>query len=505
MSSFVANNNTKTTATSTSSTAALTNNFSQISMDESDVDDHDNTSPATTVEREEDSDEQDVIHPMVSSNNRKRIFDEHNQRVALNLGDHSRSVYAMRACCLDPVTQRQRKVELGPSEIDPDSFEVSIAKATAAINETALCTWPQVEELAILGNQSTFGPATEVRVTVNGEGGGEDTVFIGVMKCIREYTPPTGRCGAAKEEKNKKMFEAKVDAIVREIRKLVEIRDENDETHENIVKYYYALCDPAKDGLAFIMERAYYGSLCNVLTQFNGSYCKTKDSPDKVGNSLPTQNWIPLSVAVSWLQQLASVLCYLSNKGISHRNIKPDNLLIREDLSMAVSDFGGATNQNSTTKSDMITHIYACPLSRDNEKRRAIPSPLRDMYSFGVTALTLLTQQRQKGVMSDQNICYDIYSRYYELRINQSFEPKEYNAVQILNSLLRDVIKPSMEPFQPPVGGNELIDLSLYRLSPHSALEALHTLEKRYSCSITEQDKSYFKENCRQYIGESDK
>ncbi|HEY4389233.1 MAG TPA: serine/threonine-protein kinase, partial [Ktedonobacteraceae bacterium] len=55
---------------------------------------------------------------------------------------------------------------------------------------------------------------------------------------------------------------------------------------------------------------------------------------------VPAGTRLPLSSVVSIVKQVASALHYLHERGIVHRDVKPENLLIQEDGQVMLSDFG---------------------------------------------------------------------------------------------------------------------------------------------------------------------
>jgi serine/threonine protein kinase len=86
-----------------------------------------------------------------------------------------------------------------------------------------------------------------------------------------------------------------------------------------------------------------------------------------------------------WAQTLCETLQYVHEKNITHRDIKPDNILITENNSLKISDFGIAN-------SDRGTIHYLSPEALHNETSSA-NDPRVDVYALGVTLLELLTGQ----------------------------------------------------------------------------------------------------------------
>lgn len=61
-------------------------------------------------------------------------------------------------------------------------------------------------------------------------------------------------------------------------------------------------------------------------------------------------------------RQLVQGMCYMNAKGIMHRDLKPDNILLGANKDVKISDFGLATVDNGLEKtSQMGTPLYAGP------------------------------------------------------------------------------------------------------------------------------------------------
>ena len=112
---------------------------------------------------------------------------------------------------------------------------------------------------------------------------------------------------------------------------------------------------------------------------------------------LAAKGELPIGDAVRLLTQIASALAYAHKNGVVHRDIKPDNVLLSEDIAV-VTDFGIAkavsaakTREGTALTSDgstLGTPAYMAP-----EQVVADPSidHRADIYSFGVVAYEMLT------------------------------------------------------------------------------------------------------------------
>ena len=99
----------------------------------------------------------------------------------------------------------------------------------------------------------------------------------------------------------------------------------------------------------------------------------------------------PLEVSIALISELLDGLKYAHEKGIVHRDIKPDNLLISDDGVVKVSDFGLAVFEGATslTRQGMVvgTPAYMSPEQAAGKKI----DKNSDIFSLGIVFFELLT------------------------------------------------------------------------------------------------------------------
>ena len=154
-----------------------------------------------------------------------------------------------------------------------------------------------------------------------------------------------------------------------------EARAMSDLKHPHIVRVFESGTDA--NGQSYIaMELMPGGSLQNKL-----------DSLHRARLALP------VAQALAIARQVAEGLAYAHARGITHRDVKPANVLAAEDGRYALADFGVAQVVDATQLTRPRTTI-GTPVYMSPEQAQGLPADGRsDLYSLGVMLYEMLAQR----------------------------------------------------------------------------------------------------------------
>jgi serine/threonine-protein kinase len=134
------------------------------------------------------------------------------------------------------------------------------------------------------------------------------------------------------------------------------------------------------------------------------------------------------------LCDILRILEYIQNKGIIHRDIKPDNIILRfSDGKPVLLDFGAVKETMGTivTTSGRSTSsvIIGTPGYMPSEQSAGRPVFASDLYSLGLSAIYLLTNRQPQELQSDVQTGNIIW-REYAPSISPSFADIIDQAIQ---------------------------------------------------------------------------
>jgi tRNA A-37 threonylcarbamoyl transferase component Bud32 len=115
-------------------------------------------------------------------------------------------------------------------------------------------------------------------------------------------------------------------------------------------------------------------------------YLPSETLDDKIKNKLDIDQILDIT------RQIASALDFAHKKGIIHRDVKPDNILFREDGTAVLTDFGIARSAKSETKMTATGTVIGTPhyMSPEQAQGQEI-GPWSDLYSLGIVLYEMLS------------------------------------------------------------------------------------------------------------------
>ena len=111
--------------------------------------------------------------------------------------------------------------------------------------------------------------------------------------------------------------------------------------------------------------------------------------------------------AVNYLRQIASALCAVHAKGVLHRDLKPGNIMLRADDSIALIDFGLAKRARLEEEITDKGEIFGTPYYMSPEQGHGNGVDERsDIYSLGVIFYEMLTGKKPYKADTAMGIIY---------------------------------------------------------------------------------------------------
>jgi hypothetical protein len=108
---------------------------------------------------------------------------------------------------------------------------------------------------------------------------------------------------------------------------------------------------------------------------------------ETLGALVAREKTVPEKRLWSLLVDAGAILAVVHGEGVVHRDLKPDNFILRPDGTLAIVDFGGVGLVRAQAGSTVVgTFGYMAP-----EQLYGAQTPATDLYALGATMLTLAT------------------------------------------------------------------------------------------------------------------
>ena len=102
---------------------------------------------------------------------------------------------------------------------------------------------------------------------------------------------------------------------------------------------------------------------------------------------------IPIETIVHIAKQIASGLSHAHQNGIIHRDIKPQNILMNENLTCKITDFGIARAYGDTTLTQTNQMLGTVYYLSPEQARGNVATAQSDIYSLGILIFEMITGQ----------------------------------------------------------------------------------------------------------------
>ncbi len=183
-----------------------------------------------------------------------------------------------------------------------------------------------------------------------------------------------------------------------------------------------------------------------------------------------TPRAVPFSLRIT--REIALALNYAHARGFVHRDVKPDNILLRDDTSSALTDFGIARAADSATRMTRTGAVIGTPhyMSPEQARGRTVDGRA-DLYSLGIVLYELLMGRVPYN--ADDSLAVGI------MHITQPVPvlPEHLSALQpILNRLLAKQAEDRYQTGQQVADAIEQIEIALSR----NELPELNSSEHAY-------------------------
>lgn len=168
-------------------------------------------------------------------------------------------------------------------------------------------------------------------------------------------------------------------------------------------------------------------------------------------------NW---KEAVHFVNQILKALQHAHDKGIVHRDIKPQNIILLQDGTIKVSDFGIARFSRGDTRTMTESAIGSVHYISPEQARGEITDDKADLYSVGVVMYEMLTGQLP--FQSDNAVSVAIMQMQQEAKRPREINPNIPLGLEQIT--LRAMQKNAKDRYQS--ASEMLLDLDEFRKNP---------------------------------------
>lgn len=167
---------------------------------------------------------------------------------------------------------------------------------------------------------------------------------------------------------------------------------------------------------------------------------------------------LPVKEALDIMEQLTAAMAHAHHFEIVHRDIKPHNILVRDDGVVKVTDFGIATATSATTITQTNSVLGSVHYLSPEQARGGIATKKSDIYSLGIVMFELLTGRPPFSGESAVSIALKHLQ-------NETPSPKRWNPdipQSVENVVLKATAKDPFHRYQSVTAMKREIETALY-------------------------------------------
>lgn len=149
---------------------------------------------------------------------------------------------------------------------------------------------------------------------------------------------------------------------------------------------------------------------------------------------------LPIEYALYVLKEVLKGLAYIHSNGILHRDLKPDNIMIADDGTVKITDFGLAFGHENVNVTNPGTYM-GTPAYFPPEQLAGMPlSPASDIFSLGISLSEMLIG---KNPFEGKNQFETINNILYYKKLNIDFDAE--NVPMVIEDLLKKMLESSAD------------------------------------------------------------
>lgn len=212
------------------------------------------------------------------------------------------------------------------------------------------------------------------------------------------------------------------------------------------------VCEEALHEISIHEKLGHHPNVIDFLDYFDSflilEYCPRGDLYEAINSGLgPTSSKDIINVC----SQLISAVEYCHSRHIYHRDIKPENILIADDWTIRLSDFGLATASRYSSEFGIGSEKYMAPELFDEECVQVYDSSKLDIWSIGICLLNMVFKKSPFTVANntDKSFAYfaccrealfDIFSSmsndlFAALRYSLTIDPENRDLLRMKEEL----------------------------------------------------------------------